>query len=200
VPNSSPEGKLLKSPQKALDCYNQGMFRLWLSLFFLPTLLWAHPMEVLEQSYNNKGEDYTPRTQHVNNQGRAKFVNHLIFESSPYLLQHAHNPVNWYAFTNEAFAKAKLENKPIFISIGYATCHWCHVMAHESFEDKNTAAVMNEKFINIKVDREERPDLDNVFQKSLAILTGTPGGWPLSIFLDENGVPFSGGTYFPPPK
>ena len=94
--------------------------------------------------------------------------------------------------------KAKDENKPIFLSIGYSSCHWCHVMAHESFEDKNTAAVMNEKFINIKVDREERPDLDNVFQKSLAILSGTPGGWPLSMFLDENGVPFTGGTYFPP--
>ena len=98
----------------------------------------------------------------------------------------------------KALEKAKELKKPIFLSVGYASCHWCHVMAHESFEDKNTAAVMNEKFINIKVDREERPDLDNVFQKSLAILTGTPGGWPLSMFLDENGVPFSGGTYFPP--
>ena len=98
----------------------------------------------------------------------------------------------------KALDKAKELKKPIFLSVGYASCHWCHVMAHESFEDKNTAAVMNEKFINIKVDREERPDLDNVFQKSLAILTGTPGGWPLSMFLDENGVPFSGGTYFPP--
>ena len=98
----------------------------------------------------------------------------------------------------KALDKAKKLKKPIFLSVGYASCHWCHVMAHESFEDKNTAAVMNKKFINIKVDREERPDLDNVFQKSLAILTGTPGGWPLSMFLDENGVPFSGGTYFPP--
>ena len=93
---------------------------------------------------------------------------------------------------------AKEQKKPIFLSVGYASCHWCHVMAHESFEDENTAAVMNDKFINIKVDREERPDLDNVFQKSLAILTGVPGGWPLSMFLDENGVPFTGGNIFPP--
>ena len=94
--------------------------------------------------------------------------------------------------------KAKTEKKPIFLSVGYASCHWCHVMAHESFEDQDTANLMNEKFINIKVDREERPDLDYVFQRSLSILTGTQGGWPLSMFLDENGVPFTGGTYFNP--
>jgi len=124
--------------------------------------------------------------------------NLLKNENSPYLKQHENNPVHWYPWGTKALEKAKELKKPIFLSVGYASCHWCHVMAHESFEDKNTAAVMNEKFINIKVDREERPDLDNVFQKSLAILTGTPGGWPLSMFLDENGVPFSGGTYFPP--
>ena len=124
--------------------------------------------------------------------------NLLKNEKSPYLKQHENNPVHWYPWNKEALEKAKELKKPIFLSVGYASCHWCHVMAHESFEDKNTAALMNEKFINIKVDREERPDLDNVFQKSLAILTGTPGGWPLSMFLDENGVPFSGGTYFPP--
>jgi len=124
--------------------------------------------------------------------------NLLKNENSPYLKQHENNPVHWYPWGTKALEKAKELKKPIFLSVGYASCHWCHVMAHESFEDKNTASVMNEKFINIKVDREERPDLDNVFQKSLAILTGTPGGWPLSMFLDENGVPFSGGTYFPP--
>ena len=124
--------------------------------------------------------------------------NLLKNERSPYLKQHENNPVHWYPWGTKALKKAKELKKPIFLSVGYASCHWCHVMAHESFEDKNTAAVMNEKFVNIKVDREERPDLDNVFQKSLAILTGTPGGWPLSMFLDENGVPFSGGTYFPP--
>jgi len=124
--------------------------------------------------------------------------NLLKNESSPYLKQHEKNPVHWYPWGTKALEKAKELKKPIFLSVGYASCHWCHVMAHESFEDKNTAAAMNEKFINIKVDREERPDLDNVFQKSLTILSGTPGGWPLSMFLDENGVPFSGGTYFPP--
>jgi len=124
--------------------------------------------------------------------------NLLKNEKSPYLKQHENNPVHWFAWNKTTLEKAKELKKPIFLSVGYASCHWCHVMAHESFEDKNTAKVMNEKFINIKVDREERPDLDHVFQKSLAILTGTPGGWPLSMFLDENGVPFSGGTYFPP--
>ncbi len=124
--------------------------------------------------------------------------NLLKNEKSPYLKQHENNPVHWFPWSKEALKKAKELKKPIFLSVGYASCHWCHVMAHESFEDIKTATVMNEKFINIKVDREERPDLDNVFQKSLAIITGTPGGWPLSMFLDENGVPFSGGTYFPP--
>tara|TARA_Y100000590_G_scaffold11272_1_gene13873 strand:+ start:97 stop:2043 length:1947 start_codon:yes stop_codon:yes gene_type:complete len=124
--------------------------------------------------------------------------NLLKDEKSPYLKQHENNPVHWYPWNKKALKKAKELKKPIFLSVGYASCHWCHVMAHESFEDPSTAKVMNEKFINIKVDREERPDLDQVFQKSLAILTGTPGGWPLSMFLDENGVPFSGGTYFPP--
>ena len=124
--------------------------------------------------------------------------NLLKYEKSPYLKQHENNPVHWHPWGDNSLKKAKELKKPIFLSVGYASCHWCHVMAHESFENTETAKVMNEKFINIKVDREERPDLDFVFQKSLALLTGTPGGWPLSIFLDENGVPFSGGTYFPP--
>jgi len=124
--------------------------------------------------------------------------NLLKKEKSPYLKQHENNPVHWFAWNKKALDEAKKLKKPIFLSVGYASCHWCHVMAHESFENKKTAEIMNKKFINIKVDREERPDLDNVFQKSLAILTGVPGGWPLSMFLDENAVPFSGGTYFPP--
>ena len=124
--------------------------------------------------------------------------NLLKKEKSPYLKQHEDNPVDWYAWNKETLLRAKEKKKPIFLSVGYASCHWCHVMAHESFEDQETAKLMNEKFINIKVDREERPDLDYVFQKSLSILTGTQGGWPLSMFLDENGVPFTGGTYFPP--
>tara|TARA_Y100000590_G_scaffold438907_1_gene562277 strand:+ start:130 stop:2079 length:1950 start_codon:yes stop_codon:yes gene_type:complete len=124
--------------------------------------------------------------------------NQLKNEKSPYLKQHKDNPVNWLPWKKEILEKAKNEKKPIFLSVGYASCHWCHVMAHESFENNKTAKIMNEKFINIKVDREERPDLDFIFQKSLAILTGAQGGWPLSMFLDENAVPFTGGTYFPP--
>ena len=124
--------------------------------------------------------------------------NVLKNEKSPYLRQHKDNPVNWLVWNRETLEKAKLEKKPIFLSVGYASCHWCHVMAHESFENNDTAKIMNENFINIKVDREERPDLDFIFQKSLAILTGAQGGWPLSMFLDENAVPFTGGTYFPP--
>ena len=125
-------------------------------------------------------------------------VNFLKNEKSPYLKQHENNPVYWHPWNTKALEKAKLEKKPIFLSIGYASCHWCHVMAHESFENQETANVMNERFINIKVDREERPDIDYVFQKSLSILTGVQGGWPLSMFLDENAIPFTGGTYFPP--
>ena len=124
--------------------------------------------------------------------------NLLKYSNSPYLKQHESNPVYWQPWNKETLEKAKKSQKPIFLSVGYASCHWCHVMAHESFEDNETAKIMNEKFINIKVDREERPDLDYVFQRSLSILTGAQGGWPLSMFLYENGVPFTGGTYFPP--
>lgn len=123
--------------------------------------------------------------------------NHLINENSPYLLQHAHNPVEWYPWGPEALEKARSFNLPIFLSIGYAACHWCHVMAHESFEDQATAAIMNERFINIKVDREERPDLDSLYMNAVVALTGQ-GGWPMSVFLTPDGQPFFGGTYFPP--
>jgi uncharacterized protein YyaL (SSP411 family) len=124
-------------------------------------------------------------------------ANRLIDETSPYLLQHAHNPVDWYPWGEEALTKAKAEDKPIFLSIGYAACHWCHVMAHESFEDLDTAATMNERFVNIKVDREERPDLDEIYMEAVVAMTGR-GGWPMSVFLTPEGVPFYGGTYFPP--
>jgi len=127
-----------------------------------------------------------------------KLSNKLKSEKSPYLKQHENNPVDWLAWNKDSLKKAQIEKKPIFLSIGYASCHWCHVMAHESFENIEIAKVMNDNFINIKVDREERPDLDFIFQRSLGILTGAQGGWPLSMFLDENGVPFTGGTYFPP--
>jgi uncharacterized protein len=123
--------------------------------------------------------------------------NHLITENSPYLLQHANNPVNWYPWGEEALNKAKGENKPIFLSIGYAACHWCHVMAHESFEDEETATFMNEHFINIKVDREERPDLDSIYMQATISMTGS-GGWPMSVFLAPDLKPFYTGTYFPP--
>lgn len=125
------------------------------------------------------------------------FTNRLAREKSPYLLQHAHNPVDWYPWGEEAFAKARRENKPIFLSIGYSTCHWCHVMAHESFEDSETAAIMNREFVNIKVDREERPDADRVYMTFVQATTGG-GGWPMSVWLTPDLKPFVGGTYFPP--
>src|SRR5215216_6598586 len=123
--------------------------------------------------------------------------NHLIHEKSPYLQQHANNPVDWYPWGKEALDKAKKENKPIILSIGYAACHWCHVMAHESFEDKETAAIMNRFFVSIKVDKEERPDLDKVYQIVHYYLNQQGGGWPLTIFLTPEGLPFFSGTYFP---
>ena len=126
-----------------------------------------------------------------------EFTNHLIHESSPYLLQHAHNPVDWYPWGEEAFAKARAENKPVLLSIGYSACHWCHVMAHESFEDEEIARLMNDNFVNIKVDREERPDLDQIYMNAVQMMTHH-GGWPMTVFLTPEGVPFYGGTYFPP--
>jgi uncharacterized protein len=125
-------------------------------------------------------------------------VNRLAAETSPYLLQHADNPVDWYPWSDEALVRARDEDKPILLSIGYSACHWCHVMAHESFEDPSTAAVMNERFVNVKVDREERPDLDAVYMNAVVNLTGGQGGWPMTVFLTPDGEPFYGGTYFPP--
>ena len=123
--------------------------------------------------------------------------NRLINETSPYLLQHAHNPVDWYAWGDDALQRAKEEDKPILLSIGYSACHWCHVMERESFENEEIASIMNEHFINIKVDREERPDLDSVYMSAVQALTGS-GGWPMTVFLTPEGKPFYGGTYFPP--
>jgi uncharacterized protein len=124
-------------------------------------------------------------------------MNRLAGETSPYLLQHADNPVDWYPWGEEAFAKARAEDKPILLSVGYAACHWCHVMEHESFEDDDTATVMNERFVNIKVDREERPDVDSLYMDAVVALTGH-GGWPMTVFLTPEGAPFLGGTYYPP--
>jgi len=162
--------------------------------FSLP--LMAHSISDLDKAYTDKGNKYTPRTEHLDESGRANFVNHLILESSPYLLQHAHNPVNWYSFSDEAFDRAKKENKPIFISIGYATCHWCHVMEEESFDDIEVANLLNKYFVAVKVDREIRPDVDATYMNVTQLLTGS-GGWPLNAVILPNGRAFFAGTYFP---
>src|SRR5688500_8215355 len=124
-------------------------------------------------------------------------MNRLVGESSPYLRQHADNPVDWYPWGEDAFERARTEDKPILLSMGYSACHWCHVMAHESFEDPATAAVMNELFVNVKVDREERPDVDAVYMEAVQAVSGQ-GGWPMTVFLTPDGKPFFAGTYFPP--
>src|SRR5919201_1828473 len=124
-------------------------------------------------------------------------MNRLAREPSPYLLQHADNPVDWYPWGDEALARARAEDKPILLSIGYAACHWRHVMEHESFEDEATARLMNENFVCVKVDREERPDVDAVYMDAVVGMTGG-GGWPMTVFLTPEGEPFYGGTYFPP--
>src|SRR5271156_6842067 len=129
--------------------------------------------------------------------GHAGKTNRLAGETSPYLLQHATNPVDWYPGGAEALAKAKSDNRPILLSIGYSACHWCHVMERESFENADIAALMNEHFVNIKVDREERPDLDQIYMSAVMAMTGH-GGWPMSVFLTPDLKPFFGGTYFPP--
>jgi uncharacterized protein len=144
-----------------------------------------------------KGAGYRPRTHHLGPDGRPVYTNRLILESSPYLLQHAHNPVDWYPWGDEAFAEARRLQRPVFLSIGYSTCHWCHVMEGESFEDEKVAAFLNHNFIAIKVDREERPDVDAVYMAAVQALTGS-GGWPMSVFLDADRAPFYAGTYFPP--
>jgi uncharacterized protein len=158
------------------------------------------PMEIekkLNTAYLAKGPAYRPRTEHLKADGTPKFINRLILEDSPYLLQHAHNPVDWRPWSNESFEAAKREHKPVFLSIGYSTCHWCHVMERESFEEPAIAALLNEHFIPIKVDRESHPDVDEVYMTAVTLLTGR-GGWPMSSFLTPQGKPFFGGTYYPP--
>ena len=159
---------------------------------------WPVPLQSdLEQARINQGEDYLPRTRHLHEDGQPLFTNRLILEDSPYLLQHAHNPVNWYAWGDAAFRRARQENKPVFLSIGYSTCHWCHVMERESFEDIEIARYLNQHFISIKVDRERRPDVDEIYMSALTLTKGQ-GGWPLSGFLTDTGEPFYSGTYYPP--
>ena len=137
--------------------------------------------QLIEAMRQQRGASYKPRTRHLDENGWAKYTNRLFLESSPYLLQHAHNPVDWYPWSDEAFEKAKKEDKPIFLSIGYSTCHWCHVMEKESFEDPEVAKLMNEAFVSIKVDREERPDLDQVYMTVCQILTGSGDGHSPSL-------------------
>ena len=150
----------------------------------------------LFEAYKAQGPDYIPRTRHRHPDGTPNFINPLIFEASPYLLQHAHNPVHWYAWGNDAFDAARTAGKLILLSIGYSTCYWCHVMEHESFEDEEVATTLNRRFIAIKVDREERPDLDKIYMDSVVAIGGR-GGWPLTVFLTPELHPVWGATYFP---
>ena len=188
-------------------CTNIFIFPLlFLSLFFtslsvadkLPGALPYHNdlvkrINKMEQT-NHKNKP--PRTRHLDARGNPKFTNRLALESSPYLLQHAHNPVNWYPWSDEAFETAKRLNRPILLSIGYSTCHWCHVMEEESFEDIEIATYLNENYIAVKVDREERPDIDAIYMKAVMAIQGS-GGWPMTMFLTPDKKPFHGGTYFP---
>ncbi len=152
--------------------------------------------ELFSSKYRKLGKAYQPRTKHKTSEGVALYTNRLFLETSPYLAQHAHNPVNWYPWGDEAFEKAKELNRPILVSIGYSTCHWCHVMEEESFEDLEVAEMLNRKFICIKVDREERPDVDAVYMAAVQAMTGS-GGWPLNVAVTPERKPFWGGTYFP---
>ena len=160
----------------------------------------AFPAELLRRldaAVARRGPEYVARTHHLDEHGRPRFTNRLALETSPYLRQHAHNPVNWFPWGDEAFAEARRLARPVFLSIGYSTCHWCHVMEDESFEDLEIAAFLNRRYVAIKVDREERPDLDAVYMSAVQQLTGS-GGWPMSVWLNVAREPFYGGTYFPP--
>jgi uncharacterized protein YyaL (SSP411 family) len=157
----------------------------------------AELIERFEKTGKTRREGYLPRTRHRLPDGRAKYTNRLFLETSPYLLQHAHNPVNWYPWGDEAFEQAESLKRPVLVSIGYSTCHWCHVMEEESFENEEIARLLNEQFIAVKVDREERPDVDAIYMRAVQALTGH-GGWPLNVWLAPDRRPFYGGTYFPP--
>ena len=151
----------------------------------------------LSTALAGRGPDYLPRTRNLDPDGSPIYSNRLLLEASPYLQQHAHNPVNWYPWGNEAFAEAKRRGVPVLVSIGYSTCHWCHVMEEESFDDPATAKLLNEGFVAIKVDRETRPDIDSVYMSAVQAM-GISGGWPLNVWVTPDRVPFYGGTYFPP--
>lgn len=153
-------------------------------------------MAQFEKVRERRGEGYKPRTRHIQGDGWAQYTNRLFLESSPYLIQHAHNPVNWYPWGDEAFETAKKLKRPVLLSVGYSTCHWCHVMEEESFEDEEIARYMNENYISIKVDREERPDVDAIYMRAVQAIAGR-GGWPMTVWLTPDRRPFYGGTYFP---
>ncbi len=158
-----------------------------------------HPDDLTRQiadALAARGPGYRPRTRHVSPTGTARFANRLALETSPYLLQHAHNPVDWNPWGDAAFEKARALGRPVLLSIGYSTCHWCHVMEEESFEDEHVARTLNELYVPIKVDREERPDVDAIYMAGVQALTGH-GGWPMTVFLTPDREPFYGGTYFP---
>jgi uncharacterized protein YyaL (SSP411 family) len=157
--------------------------------------------EALEQqlsaAWAARPAGYVPRTRHLNEDGTPKYVNRLFLESSPYLLQHAHNPVDWHPWGDEAFVKARELGRPVLLSVGYATCHWCHVMEEESFEDEEIARFINENYVAIKVDREQRPDVDGVYMAAVQVTTGGAGGWPMTAWLSPDRRPFYAGSYFP---
>src|SRR5512138_627886 len=151
----------------------------------------------LDDAAAAEGPAGAARTHHLDPAGRPRFTNRLALERSPYLLQHAHNPVAWWAWCDDAFEEARRSGRPVFLSVGYSTCHWCHVMERESFEDLEIARVLNERYVPIKVDREERPDVDALYMTAVQLLTGG-GGWPMSVWLTPDREPFFGGTYLPP--
>ena len=183
-----------------------GLAVVWLSVSNAPALAVPPPgagprppqlQTRLEAALAAMPADYEPRTEHVDRHGRPLFLNRLVLETSPYLRQHAHNPVDWFPWGEEAFERARAEDKPVFLSIGYSTCHWCHVMERESFDNVEVARLMNELFICIKVDREQRPDIDDIYMTAVQV-TQQRGGWPMSSFLLPDRRPFFGATYFPP--
>jgi uncharacterized protein YyaL (SSP411 family) len=157
----------------------------------------AELVRKLNDKWERRPPSYNPRTKHLNDDGTPKYTNRLFLSSSPYLLQHAHNPVNWYPWGDEAFEAARKLGRPVLLSVGYSTCHWCHVMEEESFEDVEIARYLNQHYIAVKVDREERPDVDAIYMSAVQALAGR-GGWPMTVWLTPDRMPFYGGTYFPP--
>jgi uncharacterized protein YyaL (SSP411 family) len=153
-------------------------------------------VDKLKTAWEARKPDYRPRTRHLNPDGSPHYTNRLFLESSPYLLQHAHNPVNWYPWGDEAFAAARKLGRPVLLSVGYSTCHWCHVMEEESFDDEEVARYLNENYVAVKVDREERPDIDSIYMTAVQAMTGR-GGWPMTVWLTPDRKPFYGGSYFP---